>query len=51
MFEPFVQGGGKKGGAGLGLALCKEVVQLHGGHIGVTSRPGEGASFHFALPL
>ena len=51
VFEPFVQGGGKKGGAGLGLALCKEVVQLHGGHIGVTSRPGEGASFHFALPL
>ncbi len=51
VFEPFVQGGGKKGGAGLGLALCKEVVQLHGGHIGVQSRPGEGASFHFALPL
>ena len=51
VFEPFVQVGSKKGGAGLGLALCKEVVQLHGGHIGVQSRPGAGAQFYFALPL
>ena len=51
VFEPFVQVGSKKGGAGLGLALCKEVVQLHGGNIGVQSRPGVGAQFYFTLPL
>lgn len=31
IFEPFVHVSRKKGGAGLGLALCKEIVQLHGG--------------------
>ncbi|MCY1557265.1 Alginate biosynthesis sensor protein KinB [compost metagenome] len=51
VFEPFVQVGRKKGGAGLGLALCKEIVQLHGGRIGVHSRPGQGAQFYLALPL
>ncbi|MEQ9727591.1 KinB sensor domain-containing domain [Pseudomonas sp. WHRI 8822A] len=51
LFEPFVQIGHKKGGAGLGLALCKEIVQLHGGRIGAESQPGQGARFHFALPL
>ncbi|MNC40185.1 Alginate biosynthesis sensor protein KinB [compost metagenome] len=51
IFEPFVQVGRKKGGAGLGLALCKEIVQLHGGRIGVYSRPGQGAQFYMALPL
>lgn len=51
LFEPFVQIGRKKGGAGLGLALCKEIVQLHGGRIGAESQPGQGARFHMALPL
>ncbi|HDZ57749.1 MAG TPA: HAMP domain-containing protein [Pseudomonas xinjiangensis] len=51
VFEPFVQIGRKKGGAGLGLALCKEIVQLHGGHIGVHSKPEQGAQFYLALPL
>tara|TARA_R110001599_G_scaffold234657_2_gene433797 strand:- start:50 stop:1315 length:1266 start_codon:yes stop_codon:yes gene_type:complete len=51
VFEPFVQVGGKKGGAGLGLALCKEIVQLHGGYMGVLSKPGKGAHFYLALPL
>lgn len=51
IFEPFVQVSQKKGGAGLGLALCKEIVQLHGGRIGVYSRPGQGAQFYLALPL
>lgn len=51
VFEPFVQVGRKKGGVGLGLALCKEIVQLHGGHIGVHSRPEQGAQFYLALPL
>ncbi|KPX26115.1 Sensory box histidine kinase [Pseudomonas amygdali pv. eriobotryae] len=51
IFEPFVQVGCKKGGAGLGLALCKEIVQLHGGRMGVYSRPGQGTQFYMALPL
>ena len=51
IFEPFVQVGRKKGGAGLGLALCKEIVQLHGGRMGVYSRPGQGSQFYMALPL
>lgn len=51
IFEPFVQVGRKKGGAGLGLALCKEIVQLHGGRMGVISRPGEGTQFYLALPV
>jgi len=51
IFEPFVQVGRKKGGAGLGLALCKEIVQLHGGRMGVYSRPGQGTQFYMALTI
>lgn len=51
VFEPFVQVGRKKGGAGLGLALCKEIIQLHGGRIGVHSHPGHGTQFYMALPI
>lgn len=51
VFEPFVQVSGKQGGAGLGLALCKEIVQLHGGYMSVVSRPGQGANFYLALPV
>jgi two-component system sensor histidine kinase KdpD len=38
-------------GAGLGLAICKRFVELHGGWIELDSRPGNGATFRFALPL
>ena len=51
IFEPFVQVGRKKGGAGLGLALCKEIVQLHGGRMGVYSRPGQGTQFYMTLAI
>ena len=51
IFEPFVQVGSKKGGVGLGLALCKEIIQLHGGRIGVYSKPESGTQFYFALPF
>jgi len=38
-------------GMGLGLAICKEIIDLHGGRMWVKSKPGEGSEFHFNIPL
>ena len=38
-------------GTGIGLAVCKRVVERHQGKTGVTSEPGQGATFWFTLPL
>ena len=52
IFQKFVQVKDREsGGAGLGLAICKEIVRAHGGTIWVESPPGGGSVFTFTLPV
>ncbi len=48
IFERHFRGPG--GRSGLGLAIARRIVELHGRHIGVESRAGEGSTFSFTLP-
>ncbi len=54
IFERFYRGEKSRsratGGAGLGLAIAKGLVEAHGGQIGVESGPGQGTRFYFTLP-
>lgn len=55
LFQAFSQlstGTGRKtGGTGLGLALCKQIIEHHGGRMGVDSVFGQGSTFYFVLPV
>lgn len=55
LFKPFSQLDGphskRYGGTGLGLALVRQLAEMHEGRVGVESAPGEGSYFYFILPL
>jgi two-component system sensor kinase FixL len=48
LFQPFVTS--KPGGMGIGLSICRTIVEAHGGHIWFERREDGGTAFHFTLP-
>jgi two-component system sensor histidine kinase EvgS len=54
LFEPFQrleQQNNKATGTGLGLVVCRRLVEAHGGRMWVESQPGQGSTFQFTLPM
>lgn len=55
VWEKFFRGGDTatsvQRGSGLGLAVAKQIIELHGGKVGLESTPGQGATFWFTVPL
>lgn len=51
LFHRFIQGRGRRGKSGLGLYLCRQIIQAHGGSIGVESISKQGSIFWFSLPI
>jgi signal transduction histidine kinase len=55
VFEKFRQvesaQAGRPKGSGLGLSICREIVERHGGSVGLESQVGRGSTFSFLLPV
>jgi signal transduction histidine kinase len=51
IFLSFTQGNMNNAGSGLGLSITKNLVELHGGYISVSSKEGTTSTFKFTLPV